>query len=114
MYGARAAEAGLDEAQPAPEAARDPPQAVAPLDLPARSTQEALWRDAGIVRTREGLERLLEDPHSLARLIAACALAREESRGAHQRTDFPAIDAHRDHEHTTIGLDERPAFSRWD
>jgi len=29
----------------------------------------------------------------VARLIAHCALAREESRGAHQREDFPQTDA---------------------
>ena len=60
------------------------------LQRPQRATQEALWRDAGITRTRAGLERLLANPHPLARLIAACALHREESRGAHQRADFPS------------------------
>ena len=54
-----------------------------------RSTREALWREAGIVRTEEGLQRLLADPHPLARLIARCALARTESRGAHLRADHP-------------------------
>ena len=61
---------------------RRPPRADA-------ATRAALWRDAGIVRTAEGLERLLDDPHPLARLIARCALARTESRGAHLRADSP-------------------------
>jgi L-aspartate oxidase len=111
VWGARAAQAGLDE--PARSAAIDPPPAVAALERPARATQEALWRDAGIVRTREGLERLAGDPHPLARLIAACALRREESRGAHQRADFPAVDHAFDHQHTEIGADERPRPAGW-
>ncbi len=111
VWGARAAQAGLDE--PARDAAIDPPPAVAPLQRPARATQEALWRDAGIVRTREGLERLAGDPHPLARLIAACALRREESRGAHQRADFPAVDRAFDHQHTEIGVDECPRPAGW-
>ncbi len=32
------------------------------------------------------------DPHPLARLIARCALARTESRGAHRRSDHPERD----------------------
>ncbi|MEA2194902.1 MAG: L-aspartate oxidase, partial [Solirubrobacteraceae bacterium] len=112
VFGARAAAAGLDE--PAPPATPDAAApAAARLERPARTTQEALWRDAGIVRTRAGLERLLDDPHPLARLIAGCALHREESRGAHQRTDFPATDPERDHRHTVIGAGERPHPSRW-
>ncbi|MBW3608995.1 MAG: FAD-dependent oxidoreductase [Actinobacteria bacterium] len=112
VYGARAAAAALDEppvAITAPAAA--PP--AAPLERPPRATQEALWRDAGIVRTRARLERLLDDPHPLARLIAACALCREESRGAHQRTDFPAQDPALDHHHTVIGAHDQPNASRW-
>jgi len=112
VWGARAARAGLDEPDPgAPADAPAPP--AAPLRRPARATQEALWRDAGIVRTREGLERLARDPHPLARLIAACALRREESRGAHQRADFPATDPTYDHQHTEIGVDEQPRRARW-
>ena len=65
------------------------------------------------MRTREGLERLLADPHPLARLIAACALRREESRGAHQRKDFPALDPQLDHHHSVIGADELPHPSSW-
>ncbi len=112
VFGARAAAAGLDEPALAGDAP-DTPFAAAPLQRPERATQEALWRDAGIVRTRAGLTRLLDDPHPLARLIAACALRREESRGAHQRTDFLSADPQLDHRHTVIGADERPHPSRW-
>ena len=111
VYGARAARAGLNEPAPAPPSAA--PSAGARLQRPARATQEALWRDAGIVRTRAGLERLARDPHPLARLIAACALRREESRGAHQREDFPTLDPGLDHRHTEIGGIEPPRAVRW-
>jgi len=112
VFGARAAAAGLGEpAVPSAPAASAP--AAGPLERPARATQEALWVDAGIVRTRAGLERLLDDPHPLARLIAACALHREESRGAHQRTDFPSLDPALDHQHTVIGSVGLPQTDHW-
>ena len=78
------------------------PPAPAALVTPQRVHADALWRDAGLVRTRARLERLLDDPHPLARLIATCALRREESRGAHQRADFPAVDPALDHRHSVI------------
>jgi L-aspartate oxidase len=112
VFGARAALAGLDEPAPAPDGVDPPP--AARLARPTRATQEALWRDAGITRTRASLERLLDDPHPLARLIAACALRREESRGAHQRVDFPRTDRALDHRHAVVGLaDERPRLQHW-
>jgi L-aspartate oxidase len=78
-----------------------------------RETREALWRDAGIVREPEKLRRLLDDPHPLARLIARCALAREESRGAHLRADFPERDPAFDHRHAVIEGEGDPAWQTW-
>jgi len=67
-----------------------------------RSTREALWRYAGLVREPEGLGRLLQDGHPLARMIARSALVRSESRGAHQRADHPDQDAAFDLRHAVL------------
>src|SRR5947209_952876 len=78
------------------------------------STRAALWRDAGIVRSPEGLGRLLEDVHPLARLIARSALAREESRGAHSRLDHPERDPALDHRHVVVTGQEEIAWQTWE
>ncbi len=81
--------------------------------LAGPDTRAALWRDAGVVRTPEGLERLLADPHPLARLIARCALARTESRGAHLRADHPERDPELDFHHAIVDGEEAIAWQSW-
>ena len=48
------------------------------------------------------------------RLIAASALTRTESRGAHQRTDFPERDPQFDGRHVTITAGGTPAVETLD
>ena len=116
VFGARAARSAV--AQPGPD-----PAAVAELgsadvaggepQLISRSSREALWRHAGLERDGPGLRELTTDPHPLVRLIAQCALARTESRGAHQRRDFPDRDPRFDGVHVTIGADREPVLQAW-
>jgi L-aspartate oxidase len=77
------------------------------------SIREALWRDAGIVRSEDGLQRLLDSPHPLVRLIARCALARTESRGAHRRSDHPERDPALDHRHAVVSADRDVDWQTW-
>jgi L-aspartate oxidase len=113
VFGRRAALAGLDEPEPSAAEPTPPTTPVAPP--PSRETRRAVWRLAGLERDAQGLAELLEDPHPLARLVARCALAREESRGAHARSDFPATDPSLDHRHTVVeAASEVPELHRWD
>jgi L-aspartate oxidase len=104
VFGARAARAMLEcaaapmlPAPPAPE-----PQ------FPCATLEEVralAWEHCGIVRSGDGLESArqwllsrasggqpdyeLRNVHQVVTLIAESAIARQESRGAHFRTDFP-------------------------
>ena len=90
-----------------------PADPVEEPQFPAISEEELrllAWQHCGIIRSGEGLARAcrrlegiplaatadpnralfeLRNMHTVALLIARCALARQESRGAHCRTDFP-------------------------
>jgi L-aspartate oxidase len=77
------------------------------------ATRTALWLDAGIERTGAGLSRLLDDPHPLARLIARCALAREESRGAQLRLDYPERDPSLDYRHAVVSGEDEVSWETW-
>jgi L-aspartate oxidase len=80
-------------------------RAQAAADLPEAAVQGlriGMSRDAGVIRDGAGLTHLLGEIDALqadygrapalvaARLVAACALARKESRGAHFRSDSTA------------------------
>ncbi len=82
-------------------------------ERPTEDTREALWRHAGLRRDPDGLAELRDDPYPPARMIGAACLAREESRGAHQRTDHPETDPELDRMHALVSRDERAEFRRW-
>jgi L-aspartate oxidase len=110
VFGRRAALAACTDPEPPRRAALD--EAVRTL-APPEETRSALWRHAGLQREPGGLAELLRDPYPLARLIAASCLFREESRGAHQRTDHPRTEAALDGMHTLVGGGPEPRFKRW-
>jgi L-aspartate oxidase len=121
VFGARAAHAAAAEADADPRVAAEVAgSADGAVGLgtgpvtPAPAARAALWRDAGLQRDAEGLARLADDPHPLVRLIARCALAREESRGAHRRRDFPEAAHAYDEVHVTVVAGQTPALARWE
>jgi L-aspartate oxidase len=99
VFGRRAALAALEE-PPTTVAAPEPTST--PIARVEQATRTALWEHAGIERSAEGLTRLLEESHPLARMVARTALAREESRGTHTRTDYPDRDARLDGRHAVV------------
>jgi L-aspartate oxidase len=88
-----------------------------------RNIQDLMWNDVGIVRSAEGLKRAIEKLQAIAPgaahppsrraweaqslgttglLVAQSALARDESRGAHYRTDFPAHNDAQFQKHSVV------------
>jgi L-aspartate oxidase len=82
-----------------------------PSTLPA-DAGAALWHEAGLIRSREGMSRLLDSPSPLVRGIAACGLAREESRGVHFREDFP-VENQELAGHLVVYPGREPQLERW-
>jgi L-aspartate oxidase len=112
VLGERAARAALDEPPPvSPTGPSDQPATPIPAATP--ETRAALWEHAGLVRDRTGLDQLAGDPHPVARLIAACALARDESRGAHVRREHPDTKPELDGMHTVLDASAEPRFESW-
>jgi L-aspartate oxidase len=110
VFGRRAALAALDE--PAPTTTPPPPSATSVAPVPP-STRQALWEQAGIERSPQGLAELERDPHPLARLIARCALAREESRGTHTRSDHPNPKPELDRRHVVVDASGETTWRTW-
>jgi L-aspartate oxidase len=98
------------KAKTVPPAAYSNGPVPVPVEAAVGQLQELMWKDVGIVRTGSGMKqaiaRLEEIGKQISRprsrreyearnlqigglLVARSALAREESRGAHYRTDFP-------------------------
>jgi L-aspartate oxidase len=90
-----------------------------------------MWKDVGIIRSGRELARALEqlgtlglerpehpdafawEVHNLgtlAQLIARCALAREESRGSHYRSDFPYRNDEDFQKHSVIACKQKVRF----
>ncbi len=117
VFGARAGRAMREELGKTPASIRAsrPLASNGPMDAPIEQVvgeiQDLMWRDVGIVRTGATLERALDqlaqicprvahpqtrrafearNIHLVGTLVARAALAREESRGAHYRLDFPS------------------------
>jgi L-aspartate oxidase len=93
--------------------------------------RELMWKDAGIIRSAAGLGHAFEklatmklarpaEPSRtahelyniwlLAQLIARSALARQESRGSHYRSDHPFRDDEKFQKHSHIARDRDPWF----
>ena len=109
VFGRRAALAGLEEKRSAPVAIPD-----WRFEPPTVETREAVWKLAGPVRTGSELRRLTEDPYPLAAAIGKSALAREESRGGHRRTDYRETSAALDHHHLIVLPDGTIESRRWE
>jgi len=126
VFGARAAQVMPDT--PETGAAADPPPEVMAPDMGEEDLRWWSWSEAGLRRSGDGLTKLiarlnrapmgrrsrvtraaaeLRAMHQVLLLIARSALAREESRGAHRRIDYPgSSDAFRKHSRVRSSSDE--------
>jgi L-aspartate oxidase len=133
VYGARAGEAMREKAKPASRLGAQPKAAYSngPVDAGVEELigqiQVLLENEVGIVRTRQGMQRAIKSLEEMAPklahpktrraheasnlhlaglLVARSAMAREESRGAHYRMDYPDHDDKKFLKHSVIRGDK--------
>src|SRR5215470_8927747 len=115
----------------APDA--DKPPHANHAEAPARTQiRDVMWRHVGILRNGKELkaalaqldgmqmpegpstreEHELKNLHSLAKLITRSAIAREESRGSHYRSDFPYRDDDDFQKHSLIRKGSEVSFEK--
>ena len=118
VFGALAAEAMMEAPPPGAEVTEKEASAAAAIDPAALEAwiaelRKLMWEDAGLLRDADGLKRgqsrldammrgiprgfsrravEARSLYTMASVILAAAAAREESRGAHFRSDFPQRD----------------------
>jgi L-aspartate oxidase len=104
VFGGRAAAAMREEGSPKGSVGTMPRSNIS--TKANDNIREITWKHAGIVRNAADLEtglallaEIKENSNllTIARIIHECALAREESRGAHYREDFPAQSGEKIH-----------------
>jgi L-aspartate oxidase len=133
VYGARAGRSVREELKAGSKMRSQPKAAYlnGPVDTGVEELigqiQDLMWNDAGVVRCRVGMQnaiRKLEEMaprlahpktrrayeashlHLAGSLVARSALAREESRGAHYRVDYPDHDDRKFLTHSAVRSDK--------
>jgi L-aspartate oxidase len=114
VFGRRAGLAAVhDEPGRLPPPAPSPPEERGGSRAVTGAVRRSVWEHAGLVRDAAGLERLLDAPVLLARLVAASALARRESRGGHFRADHPCENPALEGVHVVLRPGCPPELERW-
>ncbi len=130
VFGARAGRAMRDELRPVKKSGIQPVSVVpsngamdTALEQLITQIQDLMWSEVGIVRMRPGMQKAVNalgelspkfanattrraneaaNLHTAALLVARSALAREESRGAHYRIDYPDHEDKRFLRHSVV------------
>jgi L-aspartate oxidase len=130
VFGARAADVMREETAVSADMVKildQQPSSTRDSSSLLRQLQQVMWQNAGLLRDAAGLraarselkqicaqlpagaDRLsleLRNLHAIGELIVQSALAREESRGAHYRNDFPHRADARFQRHSVLSKDE--------